>query len=49
MREQRRGRYVDYEVDPQGIAGIGAWFARYKAYWPARIDDLKTVLKEMDQ
>lgn len=49
VREQRRGRYVDYEVDPRGIAGIDAWFARYRAYWPARIEDLRTVLKEMDQ
>lgn len=49
VREERQGRFVNYEVDPEGLALIAQWFARYRAYWPARIDALKTLLKDMDQ
>ena len=49
VREQRQGRFVNYEVDPDGLALIAGWLAKYRAYWPARIDDLKALLKDMDQ
>ncbi|MEW6641210.1 MAG: metalloregulator ArsR/SmtB family transcription factor [Pseudomonadota bacterium] len=49
VREERQGRFVNYEVDPDGIAHIGTWLARYRAYWPQRMDALRTLLKDMDQ
>ncbi len=49
VREQKEGRFVNYEVDPDGLALIAQWLAKYRAYWPARIDDLKLLLKDMDQ
>lgn len=49
VREERRGRFVNYEVDPEGLVLIGQWLAKYRAYWPQRIDVLKGLLKEMDQ
>ena len=49
VREERHGRFVNYEVDPEGLALIGTWLARYRAYWPARVDALKVLLKDMDQ
>jgi len=49
VREERRGRFVNYEVDPEGLALIAQWLAKYRAYWPARIDALKLLLKDMDQ
>ncbi|NIA70999.1 winged helix-turn-helix transcriptional regulator [Pelagibius litoralis] len=49
VREERQGRFVNYEVDPQGLALIARWLAKYRAYWPARIDALKIMLKDMDQ
>lgn len=49
VREERQGRFVNYEVDPDGLALIAQWLGKYRAYWPARIDDLRAVLKEMDQ
>ena len=49
VREERQGRFVNYEVDPEGLALIAGWLARYRAYWPARIEALRTLLKEMDQ
>lgn len=49
VREQRHGRFVFYEVDPQGLLLVARWLAKYRAYWPARVDALKTLLKDMDQ
>ena len=49
VRERRDGRFVNYEVDPEGLVRIGQWLARYRAYWPRRIEDLKTLLRDMDQ
>lgn len=49
VREERQGRFVDYEVDPEGLALIAAWLDKYRTYWPARVDALKILLKDMDQ
>jgi DNA-binding transcriptional ArsR family regulator len=49
VREERQGRFVNYEVDPDGVALIAAWMAKYRAWWPKRIDALKALLKDMDQ
>ncbi|MBB3120230.1 ArsR/SmtB family transcription factor [Pseudoduganella violacea] len=49
VREERQGRFVNYEVDPEGLALIAGWLAKYRLYWPARIDALKDLLKDMDQ
>ena len=49
VRQERHGRFVNYEVDPDGLARIAGWLAKYRAYWPARIDALKALLKDMDQ
>lgn len=49
VREERQGRFVNYEVDPDGLAAIAQWLTKYRAYWPARIDALKDLLRDMDQ
>ena len=49
VREERQGRFVNYEVDPEGLAQIVGWLAKYRAYWPARVDALRALLKDMDQ
>lgn len=49
VREERQGRFVNYEVNPEGLALIAQWLAKYRSYWPARIDALKALLKDMDQ
>ena len=49
VREERQGRFVNYEVDPDGLALIAGWLAKYRAYWPARVGDLEALLKDMDQ
>lgn len=43
VRRNREGRFVRYEVDPKGIACIGAWLKRYRAYWPDRANDLRAL------
>lgn len=48
VREQRQGRFVNYEVDPEGLMHVARWLAKYRAYWPARVDDLNGLLKEME-
>ena len=49
VREERDGRFVNYEVDPDGLGAVARWLAKYRAYWPKRMDDLKRLLKDMDQ
>lgn len=48
VREERRGRFVDYEVDPEGLALMARWLARYRDFWPKRIEALDALLKDMD-
>lgn len=49
VREERQGRFVHYEVDPEGLLLVARWLEKYRSVWPARIDALKDVLKDMDQ
>src|SRR4051794_13219009 len=49
VREERHGRFVNYQVDPEGLALIAQWLTKYRAYWPRRIQALKVLLKDMDQ
>ncbi len=49
VREERQGRFVNYEVDPEGLTLIARWLTKYRAYWPERVDALKTLLKDIDQ
>lgn len=49
VRETREGRFVTYEVDPGGLVVLADWLARYRAYWPARVEALRDLLKDMDQ
>ncbi|OON39845.1 transcriptional regulator [Izhakiella australiensis] len=49
VREARQGRFVNYEVDPQGLSLMLSWLAKYHAFWPERINALNHLLKDMDQ
>lgn len=48
VREERRGRFTQYEVDPEGLALMARWLQKYRNYWPGRVDALKDLLKDMD-
>lgn len=49
VTERRSGRNAFYRADPEGLSPLLTWIERYRTFWPARIERLKTVLKEMDQ
>lgn len=49
VTEERQGRFINYSVDPDGLAMIADWLEKYRAYWPDRMAALKDVLKGMDQ
>lgn len=48
VAERREGRHAYYRIAPEGLAPLGHWVDRYRAFWPARIEKLKDVLKGMD-
>lgn len=47
--EERIGRHVKYRVSPDGLLPLVDWLTRYRAFWPARVERLKSLIKEMDQ
>lgn len=49
VTERRQGRHAYYRATPDGLAPLADWLDRYRAYWPARLEKLKDVLKEMDE
>ena|SRR5579871_6478165 len=46
---RREGRNAFYRSDPKGLEPLADWVSHYRALWPARIEKLKRVLKEMDR
>ncbi len=48
VRERRQGRFAYYSVDPGGLNELAAWVERYRAFWPPRIERLKTIAEELD-
>jgi DNA-binding transcriptional ArsR family regulator len=48
VAERREGRHAYYRADPRGLAPLARWVRRYHEFWPARLENLKRVLKDMD-
>lgn len=48
VRERREGRYAYYSIDPGGLNALAAWVDRYRAFWPPRIERLKTLVEGLD-
>jgi DNA-binding transcriptional ArsR family regulator len=46
--ERREGRRAYYRARPRGLDPLIDWLDRYRAFWPERVERLKTVLKEME-
>ena|SRR5579862_2553361 len=49
VSERRTGRHAYYQATPDALAPLHKWMQRYGNIWPARIEKLKGVLKEMDR
>jgi DNA-binding transcriptional ArsR family regulator len=45
---RRQGRYSYYRVNKRGLAPLVAWVDRYRAFWPAKLERLKSVLEGME-
>jgi DNA-binding transcriptional ArsR family regulator len=37
-----------YTLDPDGVAELGAWVDRIRAFWNPRLDALEAALKKLD-
>ncbi|MGB6487099.1 MAG: metalloregulator ArsR/SmtB family transcription factor [Steroidobacteraceae bacterium] len=48
VRERREGRRAYYRSEPGGLEPLAAWMARYRQFWPERLQKLKRVLKEVE-
>ncbi|WP_274628850.1 ArsR/SmtB family transcription factor [Arvimicrobium flavum] len=48
ITERRQGRFAYYRVAPDALAPLADWVERYRTFWPARVEKLKDVLKEME-
>ncbi len=49
VSERRNGRHVYYRVVPNGLRPLMNWITHYEAFWPERVERLKTLLKEVDK
>ena len=47
VSERREGRRAIYRAEPDGLAALVDWVDHYRAFWPERIERLKTLLKDM--
>ena len=43
------GRNVHYRADPKGLAPLVDWMAIYGVFWRERFQNLRDLLKEIDQ
>ena len=48
VSNRREGRSVYYRVKADGLKPLIDWVAHYRAFWPERIDRLRTLLDRMD-
>ena len=49
VSERRDGRRTHYRAEPAALEPLMDWMAHYRAFWPARFDQMEKLLKEMDQ
>jgi len=46
--ERPQGRNVFYRAQPQGLAPLFDWLSFYEAFWHERLDNLRSLLEEID-
>lgn len=47
VREQRRGRERVYTLTAEPLAGATTWLEDYRAFWSARLADLKSLIESL--
>jgi DNA-binding transcriptional ArsR family regulator len=45
---RREGRHAYYRADKNGLKPLVSWVDRYRTFWPAKLEKLKTVLRGME-
>lgn len=48
VAERPEGRSVYYRAEPEGLAPLVDWMDHYAVFWRERLDDLRTLLQEID-
>ncbi|ESQ81741.1 ArsR family transcriptional regulator [Asticcacaulis sp. AC466] len=48
VAERPEGRKVFYRAQPQGLAPLVEWMTHYGVFWQGRFDNLRELLKEID-
>ena len=46
--ERPEGRNVYYRAQAEGLEPLADWMDHYSAFWRQRLENLKTLLKEID-
>lgn len=46
--ERPEGRNVYYRAQPEGLEPLADWMNHYSAFWRARLDKLRAVLRDID-
>jgi DNA-binding transcriptional ArsR family regulator len=49
VAERRDGRRRLYRLEPAPLAELDAWLAGYRAFWSARLHDLKRVAEAVER
>lgn len=47
VERRREGRHMFYHARSEGLAPLIDWLAHYQAFWPEKLDRLKSLMKEM--
>jgi DNA-binding transcriptional ArsR family regulator len=48
VTERPEGRKVFYRAEPEGLEPLFDWMDHYKTFWRERLDNLRDLLKELD-
>jgi|SRR5579863_3283533 len=49
VAERRAGRFCYYRAVPGALTPLSAWVERYRAFWPERLQSLKSVLEDLER
>jgi hypothetical protein len=45
VREQRRGRYRFYRLNPQPLKAVDSWLNQYRTFWQMNLAGLKAFVE----
>jgi DNA-binding transcriptional ArsR family regulator len=48
VSERPEGRKVYYRANPEGLKPLADWMQFYEQFWRERLDNLRDLLKELD-